>query len=269
MARSDTQPLWHEVIEAAEAADAYGTVLLLGSLGSSLDMWDPQVGPLRERHRLVRVDLRGHGRSPVPPGPYSLADLGGDVLALMDRLGIERADVCGLSLGGMVAMWLAIAAPERVRRLVLLCTSARLEPAQGWVDRAALVRAHGTGAVADAVVGRWFTPAFALRHPDLVARMRAMVATTPAEGYAGCCEAIASMDLRPGLGSIGAPTLCLAGADDPAIPPAHLRAIADVVPGARLEVLPDAAHLANVEQAERVNAAILEHLGQAEHGEMT
>lgn len=239
-----------------------GTVLLLGSLGSTLAMWRPQVAALvGDGHRVVLADLRGHGRSPVPPGPYAMADLGGDVLALMDRLGIGRADVCGLSLGGMIAMWLAMTTPARVSRLILVCTSARLEPPQGWVDRAALVRAEGTVAVADAVVGRWFTPGFAARHPMLVADMRAMVAATPPEGYAGCCEAIAGMDLRPGLGSIEAPTLCLAGADDPAIPPSHLRAIADAIPGARLETIAEAAHLANVEQAGAVTTAILRHLG--------
>ena len=145
--------------------------------------------------------------------------------------------------------------------------TARLEPVQGWIDRAALVRAEGMAAVADAVVGRWFTAGYAARHPELVARMRAMVAATSPEGYAGCCEAIAGMDLRPGLGSIEAPTLCLAGADDPAIPPPHLRAIADAVPHARLVVLADAAHLANVEQAGAVTEAILEHLAPGEHRE--
>lgn len=235
-------------------------MLLLGSLGSTLAMWDAQVPALRERHRVIRADLRGHGRSPVPPGPYALADLGGDVLALLDRLGVERTDVCGLSIGGMVAMWLALEAPERVGRLVLICTSARLEPVQGWLDRAATVRERGTGAVAEAVVGRWFTPQHAARHPDLVARMRAMIAATPPEGYAGCCEAIAGMDLRSSLASIEAPTLCLAGADDPAIPVDHLRLIAGAIGGARLEVVPSAAHLANVEQADRVTRAIMGHL---------
>lgn len=244
----------HAVVEGPVDAPV---VLLLGSLGSTLEMWDPQVPALVAGHRVVRADTRGHGRSPVPPGPYVLDDLVDDALLLLDRLEVDRASVVGLSLGGMTAMRLAARAPGRVDRLALLCTSALLGPAQGWTDRAAAVRAGGTGAVADAVVGRWFTGA---ADPGLVARMRAMVAATPAEGYAACCEAIGAMDLRADLPRITAPTLVVAGADDAATPPAHLRVIADAVPGTRSLVLPQAAHLASAEQAAAVNAALLLHL---------
>jgi 3-oxoadipate enol-lactonase len=241
--------------------DAGAPALLLGgSLGTTLAMWEPQLALGRFR-RLIRFDHRGHGRSPVPAGPYSIADLGGDVLAVMDRLGLERASYCGLSIGGMVGQWLAINAPERVEKLVLICTAAFLPPRSNWAERAEIVRTAGTPAVvADTVIGRWFTPPFAQTHPELVTRYRTMIAATPAEGYAGCCEAIADLDLRAGLPGVTAPTLAIAGAEDPSIPAEHGEAIAEAIPGARIEVLDPAAHLANVERAADVNRLIANHL---------
>ena len=235
-------------------------LLMINSLGADLSMWEPQLPALTARFRVIRYDTRGHGRSPVPPGRYALADLGRDALGLLDRLGVARAHVCGLSLGGMTAMWLAAHAPERVDRLVLFCTSALLGPPAAWAERAAEVRAEGTAAVADAVVARWVTPGFAAARPGEVRRLRDMVAATPAQGYAGACAAVAEMDLRPDLPRIGARTLVVAGADDPATPPGHGRAIAAAVPGARLEVVAAAAHLASYEQAATANRLILEAL---------
>ena len=201
----------------------------------------------------------------MPAGPYTIEDLGRDVLALLDRLGIERACYCGLSIGGMVGIWLAANAPERIDRLILICTSAHLPPRAGWTDRAASVRSAGTpDVVADAVVERWFTADFANGNPDVVARHRAMIAATPAEGYAGCCEAIGALDLRSDLPRIIAPTLVLAGAQDPATPPVHAREIAELIPGAGLRVLDDAAHLASVQQAAQVNRLIIDHLQRQE-----
>lgn len=250
----------HAQVEGPEDAPV---VLLLGSLGSTLHMWDPQVPALAQRYRVVRYDARGHGRSPVPEGPYDLDDLVDDAAALLDRLGARRAHVVGLSLGGMTAMRLAAREPHRVDRLAVLCSSAFLAPASAWRERAALVRSQGTGGVAAAVVDRWFTDALRAREPDLVARMQSMIAATPAEGYAACCEAIAGMDLRADLGRIVAPTLALAGQDDPATPPDHLEAVAAGVADGRLVVLPGAAHLASWEQAAAVNAALLTHLAPA------
>ena len=244
-----------------DGADDAPVVVLSNSLGSDLTMWDPQISALQRRFRVVRYDIRGHGASPVPSGPYRIDDLADDVVALLDRLGVQRASFCGLSLGGMTGLQLAATAAERVERLVLLCTSVRLPPAQGWHDRAALVRAQGTEAVSAAVVDRWFTPEFAAREPELVTHMRAMVAATPAEGYAGCCEAIAELDLTWTLPRITAPTLVIAGADDPATPPPHAQAITDGIAGSRMQVLPQAAHLANVEQSEAVGLLLLDHLG--------
>jgi 3-oxoadipate enol-lactonase len=235
-------------------------LLMINSMGADLRMWEPQVPVLAARRRMIRYDTRGHGLSPVPPGRYGLADLGRDALALLDRLGVASADVCGLSLGGMTAMWLAANAPDRVHRLVLCCTSALLGPPAGWAQRAATVLGHGTGAVAGAVVARWVTPGFAAAHPDQVAWLREMVAATPAIGYAGSCAAVEEMDLRADLARISARTLVIAGADDPATPPEHGAAIARGVPDARLAVLENAAHLGTYEQAGAANRLILEAL---------
>jgi 3-oxoadipate enol-lactonase len=240
-----------------------GPALLLGgSLGTTLEMWEPQLTALAPIVQLVRFDHRGHGRSPIPAGPYRIEDLGRDVLRLMDDLQLERASYCGLSIGGMVGQWLAINAPERLDRLILICTGAFLAPADPWLERAATVRGAGTPEViADAVVGRWFTAPFAETHPDTVGRHRAMIAATDPGGYAACCEAIAAMDLRAGLPSVRAPALVLSGAQDPSIPPSHGRVIADAIPGSRYELLDPAAHLATVERADAVNQLIADFLG--------
>jgi 3-oxoadipate enol-lactonase len=248
--------LHHRIDGPADAP----ALLLINSLGADLSMWEPQLSALTGHFRVIRYDARGHGRSPVPPGRYALADLGRDALHLLDHLGIARAHVCGLSLGGMTAMWLAAHAAGRVDRLVLFCTSALLGPPAGWAERAAKVLAEGTGSVAEAVVSRWVTPGFAAAHPGEVRRLREMVAATPPAGYAGACAAVEQMDLRPDLPRIVAPTLVVAGADDPATPPAHGAAIAEAIPGARLVIVPGAAHLATLEQAPTANRLILEAL---------
>jgi 3-oxoadipate enol-lactonase len=236
-------------------------VLVLGnSIGTNQGMWEPLIPELASSFRVLAVEHRGHAGSEVPPGPYTVAELGADFLALLDELNIQSFRYAGLSLGGMVGMWLGANAPERVERLALLCTSAYLPPAQGWLDRAATVRAEGTGAIADAVAGRWFTEPFRRKEPDRVKAALAMLEATSDEGYAACCEAIASMDLRPDLGRITAATLVISGADDPATPPEHGKVIADGVPGGRLEIVPNAAHIATLEQPEAVGALVTAHL---------
>jgi 3-oxoadipate enol-lactonase len=233
-----------------------GPVLVVGSsLGTTMRMWEPQFDALAERFRVVRYDHLGHGGSSVPPGPYTVDRLADAVLSLVDDLGVDRFHYLGLSLGGMVGMTIAARLPDRVDRLALLCTSAYLPPAEGWLDRAATVRAEGTAAITEGALGRWFTPAFTDTDP-----YAAMLAATPDEGYASCCEAIAAMDLRPVIGGITASTLVIAGSSDPATPPEHGRLIADTVPGARFELV-DAAHLANVERPAEVTALLLDHLG--------
>jgi 3-oxoadipate enol-lactonase len=241
-------------------------LVLAPSLGATLEMWEPQVAALSEQVRLVRCDTRGHGRSAVPPGPYTLADLGGDLVELLDALELERASVCGISLGGMTAIWLGAHAPERMERLVLCCTAAYLPTPEVFAERAAAVRAAGSPeVVADGVVARWLTPAHAAADPALRDRLRAMIATTPAEGYASCCDAVAGLDERSALPSIAAPTLVIGGAEDPSIPPEHQRAIAEAIPGARLEILDGAAHLANLAAPHAFNALVLDHLGAPSH----
>jgi 3-oxoadipate enol-lactonase len=239
-------------------------VLMLGnSLGTSTAVWDRQVPDLRRSFRLLRFELPGHGGAPAWPGPYTISDLGAGVLALLDSLGVARAGFAGMSLGGMIGMWLAAAAPDRIAALGLVCTSAYLPPADGWLDRAATVRANGMGSVSAQVVSRWFTPGYAAREPAVVGSVRSMLDEADPEGYAGCCEAIAAMDLRAGLADVGAPTLVLAGAADPATPPGHGADIAARIAGARLQVLPDAAHLAAVSSAAAVTTALLAHFEDA------
>ncbi len=240
--------------------DGAPVVVLGSSLGTTREMWAPQLASLAERFRVIAFDHRGHGQSQVPAGPYRIDDLGQDVLRLLDRLSVGRFCYAGLSLGGMVGMWLAAAVPERVERLALLCTSACLGPDNAYRERAAVVRRAGMAEVADAVIARWFTPEFGTASPDVVARYRAMLLATPAAGYAGCCEAIADMDLRSRLGDVRAPTLVVCGDRDTATPPAAGRDIAARIAGARLLIVPHAAHLANVEQPGIVNAQLAGHL---------
>ena len=238
-------------------------LVLLCSLGSTVDMWTPQRRDLAGGYRVISLDTRGHGGSPVPDGPCAVADLAADVLETLDDLGVERASFAGVSLGGAIAQAIALGAPERVATLVLLCTSARFGDPEPWHERAATVRAGGVGAVADAVVARWFTPRYAQAEPATVDAMRSMISATPAAGYAACCEAIAGWDVISALGAVSAPTLVIAGAEDPATPPAHAEVIASTVPGARLEVLDDAAHLASYQRPEVITPMIRDHVGGA------
>lgn len=234
-------------------------LVLVGSVGSTTDMWTPILGPLVEQFRVIRIDHRGHGGSTAAPqgSPSTLADLAEDVLGTLDDLGIARADYAGLSLGGMVGMWLAIHRPERVGRLALLCTSAYL--GAPYTERAAVVRERGMAAVVEQVVARWITPVLAARDPHMVDALRAMVGGIDAESYAQCCEAIGGMDLRADLGRIAAPTLVMAAADDPATPPLLLGAIANGIATSVLEVVAHAAHVPTFEQPGKVAAALLEH----------
>ncbi len=236
-------------------------VLVLGnSLGTSRAVWNPQIPALAERFRLLRYELPGHGGSPAAAGPYSIPQLGAGVLKLLDRHGIEHAGYVGISLGGMLGMWLAASSPGRIDALGLVCTSAYLPPASGWLARAEQVRAAGMASVVEQLLGRWFTRSFAAREPEVTAAFGADLERTDAAGYAACCEALAAMDLKPMLGSITAPTLVISATEDPATPPAHGALIARAIPGARLRVIRGTAHLANVGAPGEVTAALLDHL---------
>ena len=237
-------------------------LVLSNSLGTTQALWERQLPTLVEGFRVLTYDHPGHGASTLPAQPCAVEELAHGLLELLDELGLERVSVCGVSLGGMVAAALALEAPERVERLVLTCTSSYLGPPDAWLDRARTVRADGIDAIADAVLARWFTPALAREDPATVARFRAMLTGIAPEGYARCCEAVGSWDARERISGIDAPTLVVAGADDPAIPVDHAELLASLIPDARLHVLERAAHLANVERSEAFNAAVLEHLGQ-------
>ena len=243
-----------------------GPVLVLsGSLGTTAEaVWGEQLPALAKRHRVLAYDHRGHGASETPPGPYSIEDLGRDLLDLLDGLGIARVSFCGLSLGGMVGLWLAGAAPERVERLALLCTSARLGTPEGWDERIAAVRRGGVGSIADSVVAGWFTPDFAAREPETVRRRREALSGTPVEGYLGCCAAIRDFDFSDRLAGVAAPALVVSGLQDTAAPVEHQAALAARIPQSRLVVLDGAAHLAPVEQGPAVAAALLSHLHPGE-----
>jgi 3-oxoadipate enol-lactonase len=221
---------------------------LPSSLGTNTELWDPNVGYWSETFRLLRYDQRGS---------TSIMELGRDLLELLDERGADRVSVCGLSLGGATAMWVAANAPERVDRLVLACTSARFSDPEPWLERAALVREQGLEPIADSIVARWFTQA---ERPEVVTRFRQMLVDAPREAYAACCEALARWDFRDRLTEIRAPTLVIAGAEDTATPPEHAELLAAGIPDAKLVVLPDAAHLANVEQAETFSKVVMEHL---------
>lgn len=240
----------HYVLEGPESAPV---LMFASSLGTTHEMWDPQAAALKGDFRVLRYDHRGHGGSPVPPGPYSIEDLAGDALALLDELGIARATFVGLSIGGAVAITAALRAPERFERLVLCSTAAHFPPPEQWAERAATVRAEGVAAVADAVLERWLTPD---APADLRERMRAMLVSTPPEGYAACCEALGGYDARGRLGALAMPVLAIAGDGDPTTPPAALQAIVDEVPDGRLHVLDGARHICNVERAEEFNHVI-------------
>jgi 3-oxoadipate enol-lactonase/4-carboxymuconolactone decarboxylase len=235
-------------------------VVLSGSLGTTAAMWDPQLPALAALLTVVRPEHRGHGGRGGPDGPWTIADLGRDLIALLDAHNVERASFCGLSLGGMASMWVAAHHPERVDRLVLACTAAHLPPASAWHERAAAVRESGPLSLLDVLLGRWFTPGFVDDRPDLRDALAAMLASADADGYARCCEAIAGMDLRSDLARITAPTLVIAGADDPVTPPAMALELQQGIAGAELVVLAAASHLANLERPEAFTAAVIDHL---------
>ena len=245
---------------SVEGAESLPALVLSSSLGTTRELWDAQVPALVPHFRIVRYDHPGHGESPIPDSPATIEDLAAGVVELLDLLEIERASFCGLSIGGAVGMALALGAPERVDRLALCCTSARFGEPETWRERASVVRAGGTATIADAVLGRWFTPRFAHDRPEVVARFRKMLESIPSDGYAVCCEALALWDARSALEGIQAPTLVVAGAGDVATPPSDAEFIVESIPGAQLALVEHAAHLANVEQPEALDRVLLEHL---------
>ena len=242
-----------------DGTNAAPALLLSNSLSSDFTMWDDQV-PAWSRHlRVVRYDVRGHGASQVSPPPYTIERLAHDALGILDALGIDKAHFCGLSMGGMVGMWLLAHAPTRIGRAVLANTSAYIEPRSLWDSRIEFARQSGIDATVEAIVTRWFSKAFRAKAPATIDRTRAMIRRTSVDGYVGCCEAIRDMDQRESIRAIRNPVLVIVGANDPSTPPEAGRAIHAAIPGSTLTVL-DAAHLSNVEQPAAFEEAVARFL---------
>lgn len=234
-------------------------LVFANSLGADHTMWDPQLPAFARHFRVIRYDARGHGESAVTPGPYTVETLARDAIALLDHLRIGQAAFCGLSLGGATGQWLGIHAGDRLTRLVLANTAAKIGTADAWNQRIAAVDAGGVPAIADAVLARWFTAAYADREPWIVQRMRAMMERQPAAGYAAQCAAVRDHDTRADLARIAVPTLVIGGAHDTSTTAADARFLAQQVAGARYVEL-DAAHISNVEAATAFDAALLSFL---------
>lgn len=273
MSDRTTVDLAHSVHSPADASGTTGTdgtpgttaevptAILLGSLGATRDMWDPQVAALSDRARIITVDLRGHGESPAPAGEYAMADLAADVLALMDSLGIASAHLVGLSLGGAVAQTIALDHPERVDTLTLVSTAPKFGETATWLDKAGTVLAEGTGVLADTVVGNWFTDECFAERPELPRRFADGIRATSDTGYAGCCHAIAHFDSRDRLAEITVPTRVIAGEQDTSTPLEVVSSLHDGIPGSEMTVISPAKHLVNVEKPEQVNEALAAHWG--------
>jgi 3-oxoadipate enol-lactonase len=235
-------------VDGAESAD---TVVLINSLGTDLRLWEPQMDELTRHFRVVRYDCRGHGESDVPFIPATIDRLGADLVALLDCLNLERANLCGLSLGGITALWVAAYHRERVARAVFANTSARFGTTESWDERIRAVQAGGMTAISETVVGRFLGAPFRAAHPDVTRRITDMVEATPADGYVAVCAALRDADLRDVVSRIRAPSLIIAGELDQSAPLRQSRELAASIAGSELVVLPDAAHLTNVEQAEK------------------
>ena len=237
-------------------------LILSNSLGTTLEMWDPQVDTFSKDYRLIRYDSRGHGGSPVTPGPYTFADLGQDVLAVLDALAVARATFCGISMGGHTGLWLGIHAGSRFNAIAVCNSAAKIGTAQGWNERAAMVREGGGAsmrALAESSPGRWFSADFIDAQPAQVQRAQSWIAGIAPQGYAACCEALATSDLRADLRRISTPTLLLAGASDPVTTVADAQAMQAGIAGVQLAVVP-ASHLSNLEAPKAFDQAVLHFL---------
>jgi len=229
------------------------------SLGSDMSMWDAQTAAFASQFRILRYDIRGHGKSSVPPGPYSLDLLGRDVIALLDSLQIQTCNFCGISIGGSIGQWLGLNVPSRIEKLVLSNTAAMIGSREQWDERIAGVQKDGVSSIVPAALGRWFTPAFLRSHPGLMAKTRAMIDATSVEGYIGCCAALRDTDLRELVNLITVPTFVISGTHDPATTVADGRYLAGTIPGANFLEL-NASHLSNIEADKKFNAAVLQFL---------
>ncbi|MDE1181971.1 3-oxoadipate enol-lactonase [Paraburkholderia sp.] len=234
-------------------------LILSNSLGCDLSMWTPQVAALAQKFRVLRYDTRGHGHSEAPKGPYTIEQLTGDVIGLMDHLKIAKANFCGISMGGLTGVGLAARHGDRIERVVLCNTAARIGSPEVWVPRAARARSEGMLTLSEAVLPRWFTGEFIAREPLVYAFIRDTFVHTDKEGYASNCEAIDAADLRPETGGIKVPALVIGGTHDLAATPAQGKELAASIPGARYVEL-DASHISNIEQADTFTKTVLDFL---------
>jgi 3-oxoadipate enol-lactonase len=255
--QSNGCPIYYEVEGDANKP----TLMLCNSLGTTLHMWDGQMGDALKHFRVVRYDRRGHGKSGAPAGAYTMDMLGRDALAVLDAAKIEKTNWCGLSMGGMVGMWLGAKAPQRVSRLILSNTAAYMENKQIWNDRIALVKEKGLGAIADGTMERWFTRDFREREPKKVAPVREMFVATSVDGYVGCGQAVRDMDHREIIKTIHAPTMVIAGKQDAGTTVEMAEAIRKSIPGASMTLF-DAAHIANIECQHDYTEAMIGFLTQ-------
>jgi 3-oxoadipate enol-lactonase len=237
-------------------------VTLSHSLSCDLTMWDELAVALAPTFTVLRYDTRGHGATSAPDGAYSFAQLTADVTGLLDALEIERTHFVGLSMGGMIGQHLALAAPQRLDRLVIANSTSRIPPEAGplWDERIAIARGQGCAGLVEGTLGRWFTPGFRAAQPAEAARIGQLIAGTPPAGYIGCAGAIRGLDITARIGTIRVPTLVIAGADDPGTPPAMSEVIAKAIPGARLEIIPSASHLSCIEQPQTFNRLVASFL---------
>jgi 3-oxoadipate enol-lactonase len=233
---------------ALEGSPGNPVLILSNSLGTNFSMWDPQLPEFQKSFRVLRYDTRGHGSSSVTPGPYSIEQLAKDVLGLADALKINRFHFCGLSMGGMIGMWLATNVPQRLNKLVLCNTAAKIGSAETWDSRIATVRTEGMKPVAAAAIERWFSPVFRRKNSPAIASTQATVEKTNPEGYAANCAAVRDFDFREKLRLIRTPTLVISGTHDPATPPSDGKFLAQKIKGARFVEL-NTAHLSNIEDA--------------------
>ena len=244
-----------------EGPEGGPVVMLSNALASDLSMWNLQVLPLVEAgYRVLRYDHRGHGRSAVPAGPYTMELLASDAVGLMDALGLKNVNFCGLSMGGMVGQMLGVQHGDRLLSLVLSDTSAYIGPNEIWDERIATVEKNGMQSVADATVDRWFTKAGQQRLHAEVRKVRQAILNTPADGFCACCAAIRDMDQRESIRAVSTRTLVLVGEDDPGTPVSASELIHNRIAGSELRIIPDAAHFVNVEQAAAFNRALLTFL---------
>ena len=237
-------------------------LILAHSLATDLTLWDDNLAMLTSHFRVLRFDARGHGGTSAPAGSYDFAMLSADMLGLMDALDVDHAHICGISMGGMVAQHVVLAAPDRIDKLVLASTTSSYPPEARamWAERIAGVRRNGIGPLVQPTLERWFTPPYRAAHPEVMARIGGLIGATPAAGFIGSGQAIATLDVTERLSALRCPTLVIAGADDTGTPPAMGRAIAERVPAAQIVMIESASHLCNIEQAAEFNRVLLDFL---------